>query len=652
MPEDGVVLSWRDKTGEVETILGKADPAVTGHSGLKFTGGECRNMSKNTFRGLCGVPLVGQNKNSAIHGMHVAGVTGDNRGMYILVTKSEVEMAFEKLNAIPGVNITSSKGEFVKQIHGESVLSGQNIHQLSCIHTLPEDSPIQVRGHCGRQITSHTDVKVTLMSEHVTDVLGVPNKWGPPKMRPERYAWETTLDKMQTCSTSFPGELLYRAVCDFQEPLIELCKSDLWHDARPLTETENLSGIVGKKFIDSMNLSASAGFGFKGKKTDWVHQQYDDNTGLYTRYLHEEMREEVDRMENCYRNETRAYPIIVACKKDEVLAKEKCRIFYNSPMALIFLMRKYFLPVVRILQMNSLVSECAVGINAHSQEWEQLDAHINRFEHKIGGDYAAYDIRMNSQVIMAGCSILIDMAKACSYSDEDIHIMRMMCADFVYSNILYDGVILEMWANLMPSGIPITVILDGIGGALNARCYYYSANPDAWKKCERFRKHVSLMTYGDDNAGSKDDECVFTIKGFSEFLAQYGHTYTMPDKHSELRDYLLDDEVEFIKRKSNYIEEIDCTIGALDKDSIHKMLHCYLRGRKSPLSAEQACAQNIDTALLEAFNHGRDFYEDYQTKLRIVAERSGVLHLCDRLEEPFDHRVARWVQQYRNEKSP
>lgn len=158
---------------------------------------------------------------------------------------------------------------------------------------------------------------------------------------------------------------------------------------------------------------------------------------------------------------------------------------------------------------------------------------------------------------------------------------------------------------------------------------------------------MALMTYGDDNGGSTPHNSGITIKGMSEFLARFGQIYTMPDKESKLLDYLPDHDVEFIKRRDCHIPEIDCTVGALDQSSLYKMLHCYLRGRKAPLSEDQACAQNIDTALFESFNHGRVFYDDMRAKMREVAKRAKIEHLCERLDETFDFRVERWNQQYR-----
>jgi hypothetical protein len=155
------------------------------------------------------------------------------------------------------------------------------------------------------------------------------------------------------------------------------------------------------------------------------------------------------------------------------------------------------------------------------------------------------------------------------------------------------------------------------------------------------------MTYGDDNIGSVSPEIdKFTIKGASKFLEKYGQTYTMPDKESELVDFLPPEEFEFLKRKSVWMPELGVYVGALIDKLCHKMLHAYVRDKNSPITEEFACAQNIDTALREWFNHGREKYEFKRSQLREVARRAGITHLCTMLDENFDSRVAEWKSKY------
>jgi hypothetical protein len=192
------------------------------------------------------------------------------------------------------------------------------------------------------------------------------------------------------------------------------------------------------------------------------------------------------------------------------------------------------------------------------------------------------------------------------------------------------------------------VILNGICGSLNLRAYFYTKNPclDLDRRVP-FRSVVNLITYGDDNIGSVSDKIDnFTIKGISEFLARYGQVYTMPDKESELLDFLPPEEFEFLKRKSIYCPKRKQHVGALIDKSIFKMLHMYVRTKGSSLSPEMACAENIDTALREWFNHGEEEYELRRAQLKEIAHRGEISHLTNELDVSYDQRIAAWRKKY------
>jgi hypothetical protein len=154
------------------------------------------------------------------------------------------------------------------------------------------------------------------------------------------------------------------------------------------------------------------------------------------------------------------------------------------------------------------------------------------------------------------------------------------------------------------------------------------------------------MTYGDDNIGSAKEGVDFTIKGCSEFLGRYGQVYTMPDKESELLDFLPPEEFEFLKRTSVYHPKLGVHIGALLDKSIYKSLHCFMRGKNEVLTEQQACATNIDGALREWFNHGEDKYEKQRVLMKQVAIKCGISHICTDLDITYGERVSDWEAHY------
>jgi hypothetical protein len=150
------------------------------------------------------------------------------------------------------------------------------------------------------------------------------------------------------------------------------------------------------------------------------------------------------------------------------------------------------------------------------------------------------------------------------------------------------------------------------------------------------------MTYGDDSIGSsKLDE--YNHISVAKFCASMQLVMTMPDKSSEPRAFMNLDEVDFLKMKSTYQEDLDCTTGALDEDSIFKSLHV---GMKSQLTPDEQCACNIDGALLEWFFHGREVYELRRQQMKEVAEKHGLTGWCPRLDKTYDDMIVWWKGRY------
>jgi hypothetical protein len=649
MPQHEFIMMWRSKEGALTTAKGLAKPGITSNGICDFIGGTYANLSMNTFKGLCGAPIVAQGKASCLSGIHLGGRTGTNHGCYGLITLTNMMDAMTYLRPIEGVIFSGDADDFEKQNLGVDIVNDLPMSPKSPLNYMPEDSQIVYHGSCPGATTNRSDVKVTPISASVLSVTGFPNIYCGPKFSPPYFGWQSNLANIALPAQSYPHHLLARAVADYKSALLPIYKSPLWCDARPLTEQENMVGIPGKKFMDGIKLNTAIGFPLLGPKRKYVEESIDGD-GNRRVVFDEIIRDEIKRCEDCYRRGVRANTIAKACKKDEILAKPKCRIFFSNPIALTFLLRKYYLPVMRVMQMNPLVSECAVGINSHGPEWQEMHDYAFKFgkDRLIGGDYSKYDQKLPSQLIFAAFRILIDFAKECNYSQEHIDIMEAMTADVVFAYIAYNGDLIGLIEGAHISGNSITVIVNGLCGSVNLRVYFY-AEPEHWD--EDFRENVALLTYGDDNVGSVNSETEnFTIKGASEFLAKYGQTYTMPDKESELVDFLPPEDFEFLKRKSVYCPKKEVHVGALVDKSIFKMLHMYMRPKGAVNTPEYACALNIDTALREWANHGERVYEMRRLQMQEVARETGITHLCTQLVVTYEDSVLEWKEKYLGDK--
>lgn len=332
--------------------------------------------------------------------------------------------------------------------------------------------------------------------------------------------------------------------------------------------------------------------------------------------------------------------------KDEPtpLDKDKVRVFQAAPLVLQLAVRKFFLPVARLISLFPKISECAVGLNCAGPEWEEFQAHIKKHgaDRILAGDYSKYDLRMPAQVTMASFKVLIDIARHCGYDEETLKIMIGIATDICYPTIAFNGDLLQ-FVGSNPSGQNLTVYINSIGNSLLFRCAFFSMIEGY-----EFRTVCALGTYGDDAKGS-------VAKGFDEFnhitvadyFARHDMKFTMPDKTSTPTPYMNDKDADFLKRFNNYVPELKRHVGALDESSIFKSLHSNLKSKA--LTKQELAAACIDGALRDWFFHGRSVYDQRREQMREIAMRAELDHQCTMLDVTFDEQVAVWFERYQIE---
>jgi hypothetical protein len=356
---------------------------------------------------------------------------------------------------------------------------------------------------------------------------------------------------------------------------------------------------------------------------------------------------EFEKIVAILREGKRCYMIWKSCLKDEPtkLTKDKVRVFQSAPLVLQLLIRMYFLPLVRIIQMNPILYECAVGVNAEGLEWEELwEAAMSKGKDRVlAGDYSKYDVRMPAQVTIAAFDILIDIAEKCdSYTEEDIHLMKMVVHEIVYPVMAYNGDLIQLFGT-NPSGQNLTVIINSLVNSLLLRSCFYTIYPT-----NDFKENCAFLTYGDDVIGTVSESCSkFTHITYAEWLADHDMKFTMPDKESTPTHYMTESDVDFLKRKCVFNEDLGQKVGLLSEESIFKRLHSHLLSKELTLAMHSA--QNIESSLHDWFYYGRDIFEDRRGKLRQVAQDCEIEHLCPALEVSYDKRVNHWRHKYLGE---
>jgi hypothetical protein len=636
-------MIYRDRSVNINHERVCVEHGMDGHKFMNFYGG--RYTSKKTKVGLCMAPLVAEGSNCVIVGFHIGGNTEKNIGVMQTLTKPLYEQMLEKLKTFGGVELSAEAVDLPEKQYGKIIVASPEVHpHAKFVRELDENAYIEVIGSTRLRASAKSKVEKSILSDSVEKHFHVVNHWGAPRLKPNWKAFNATLEHIINPSGCFLPSKLERARQDWLKPMLKFAIEQNKVDSiRPLTDKEVIMGVPGKRFLEAMIMKTGMGFPIFGPKNKWFEDMFDEKGNLIDRKPDPLVLAEVKRIEDAWLRGERAYPVTTATLKDEPtpVDSEKVRVFQAGAVALSMLIRKYFLPIARLLSLNPLLSESAVGVNAFSPQWQEMMGHVKKYAHDgkvIAWDYSKYDVRMNSQVTRAVWLTFIELAEVCDYSKRDLTIMRNAIVDIVHPLIDYNGTMIMAY-NMNTSGNNLTVNVNGLAGSLYVRMGFFEQYPDA----EDFRSCVAALTYGDDFEGSvKEEYRNFNFLTFRDFLAKHNMKITLPDKSDDEVDFMDMDDADFLKRKSIFIREIGYYIGALNEMSIYKSLHANLASRgASKVEVAMSC---IDGAMHEWFAHGKDVYEDRRTKMMAICEEMDLP--MPSVQVTFEERVEAWKEKY------
>jgi len=501
------------------------------------------------------------------------------------------------------------------------------VHRKSFLHELQGSALVygSLRKYSAK---TKSNVQPTPILETLKEV-GFEETHGAPIMddnRPYLIAGEPLLN-----TQSKVDEQVLKIVSDqYFDECVALLPNNFLDDVDILEKDENINGIDGIQFIDAIPRKTSAGWPRNKSKQYYMLKQPDNPDKVdFT----QDVWDDIAKVEEAYDNNRRYGPIFRTCLKDEALPyskieRGKTRIFSSCPVELTYVMRKNLLPIVRVIQRHRSVFECQVGITAQSLDWHEFMEYITKngkFEHFIDGDYADYDKRMFAIFILEAMNILARFMDLKYRSTKDLkyeraarHI-RCFSYDCAFPVTVLKEELIELFGGL-PSGIPITAIVNSIVGSLYIRYVYaiLNFNKNGNCECKSFRRYVRLGTYGDDNIMGVDKQIVdwfnhTTIR--DTLFDELGITYTMGTKDAEEAPFTKYEDLSFLKRSFIFSEELGCIVGPLNKKSISKMLTIFI---PSKAGINLQIESIMMSAMRESFFWGREYYEEMKQKLLYV----------------------------------
>jgi hypothetical protein len=637
-------MIWQRKDGSHVISNGRASYGRV-NNGVRSFMGYMYVLDTDTFRGMCGGVLVSDTKAPMILGVHIGGITGTKHGCAVAFKQSRMcDFLDQYICKHPSSLAHISEGTAFEAHHGITWFEGPGIHPKSGLNFLPADTNIRYFGSCVGRAKYYSDVIPTPIARDVTEICGFQQEYAGPMFCGARN-WYESLVHLANPAIGADTFVLDWAVNDYSKQLESILTIDgITDDVRPLTEIEVVSGRDGVRFVDAMKPDTSPGYPLSGPKRKLMIDLEPNDEHNCPRSLLPEIWKEYDKCMVQWKQNRRCYPMFKACLKDEPtkVGKTKVRVFEASPIVLQLAIRKYFLPLARLLSLFPIVSECAVGINAVGPEWDQLQCEVKKYgtDRIVAGDYSKYDLRMSAKLTSAAFRILIEFARKCGYSEEDLHVMTAVATEVVYPMVAYNGdVIMLQGSN--PSGQNLTVYVNSIVNSLLNRIGFRMIYPEY---DGRFCDAVALITYGDDFKSSSGELFErFNHIALADALESIDMKITMPDKEAEPIPFLTDENCDFLKRH-NRLHEVGVYLGALDEASIFKSLKAVLKSKHC--SVREQSAQNIDGAIREWFLHGRDVFEKRQFQMREVARKNNISHMCTLLDRTFDDMCDTWRGKY------
>jgi len=644
------------------------------YNGAEVFPGSFYDLKDNiTFDGMCMSPIVSDSVVKKIIGFHIGGVTGTKKGCGFAITRAQLVAARAELYEL---NTTALAGPQSRDIEdsmmGKEYALSSTVHHKCPTNYITGDPAIVVYGSVTGRSTFNSTVIETPISAIVEKVTGVPNKYGPPRFKDpikredgsiDNQTWKPWYASLEVCSkpsVGFDPAKVEVAADDYISGILDMVDRDIaLHKAevKPLSHQETISGITGRRFVDAMVASTSVGYPIGGPKSRFMIDLPPTDEHQCPREFTPEIQAEIARVLTLCDAGDIPNLIFGASLKDEPtkFGLHKVRVFQAAPLALQYALRKYFLPIARVLSLYPLISELAVGVNAHGPEWHELTQFMCKFgeDRILAGDYSKYDLRMPAQLTIAAFSIMIRIARHVgNYSSADIARMEVLAHEVCTPLVAYNGTLIR-FLGTNPSGQNLTVYVNSIVNSLLHRICFFEIYPiESMSRIGRelslgrdatYRDIVATMTYGDDAKGSvRPGFDLFNHISMANILKENDMVFTMPDKTSTPTHYMSRYEADFLKRRDRYEEELGLFVGCLDEDSIFKSLHSILK--PTAVTPEEVCAQNIDGALREFFFHGREVFEHRRQQMKQIAEEANLY--CLTLDQDFDDRVQAFKEKY------
>ncbi len=409
---------------------------------------------------------------------------------------------------------------------------------------------------------------------------------------------------------------------------VGMCTQSLLSHMMSRSKTTNIEGLIsfedavvgrhGVKFFDAIPRNTSAGYPYaanpqKGyKHKEWFFgkgQDYDLDRPA-CRALKDEC---LTVLEKAKRGERSFLPYIDTLK-DETLPHAKVeigktRLVNACPLVTTVVTRMLFLSFSKWMMDNRGLNFSAIGSNPYT-EWDTFTKNLkSKGPGVVAGDFSGYDSRQLSVILLAICDMINKW-----YDDEpELQLARLTMFHEVINSIHISGDTVYQWASKLPSGHPLTSILNTCQTLVLLMLCWVDLNPRGEAGLEDFWRECYPLVYGDDHVVNISPSALqfYNFRTIKECMTKWNQVYTDETKTGVDYDAKALEDCTFLRRGFRKEERINAYVAPLAIASILDMLNWYTEGPER-LHVQKT---NVDTALRELALHDKDTFAHYSEKI-------------------------------------
>lgn len=539
------------------------------------------------YEGMCGVPLIAAYaKGASIMGIHFAGSANSGDCYAAIVHQEAVIKAIEEITlSVPYLPTPSSvplmTESFLDPVR-KSAFRFEPLPGIQYFGKLPGNILMNKKSAIVK--TAIHDKVPEFLTKHLGYVPNV--QYGPPQMKPKMVdglyvsPHNMCLKAMSHRRPALKLDVMEKTVERIAQHLIEELESKGVKELNPIDIDSAINGAEHDCFLRRINPNTSGGFGFPGKKDTYIPiYTVDAKDETIYREPTEDLKEKVFTILNDYVDGVGHNIFYKGHLKEEArpLGK-KTRMFYIAPLDDLVVSRMVLFPIFSLMIEHCKVFCTAIGVNTHVDADDMAKDILEFSDKSFVGDYKYWDIHNLFDVGAAANKIIHIVCEHFGMHDAALKVLDGYLGDELYPIIemLLD---VFMVPGMVTSGKYGTAEMNSLRNLVNAVYIWYDT-PSVQDK--DFFKFCLPITYGDDIMVTVKDEVIDYYNGTTFQVAlrdKFNMTFTAPDKSPVVSKYVSFEELDFLKRRFMYRDDLQRYVLLLSEESLYKTLSWTLPSR-------------------------------------------------------------------------